>query len=43
MRSKVAKRMQEETPAAVRIFVRLYTDIVIRVNQILKVKGYRNR
>lgn len=32
MRSNVAKKIQAETPEEVRIFVRRYTDIVIRIN-----------
>lgn len=40
MRSNVAKRIREETPTEVRIFVRQYTDIVVRINQILKQKGH---
>src|SRR5260221_14430357 len=43
MRRKVAKRIQNETPAEVRIFVRQYTDIVLRINQLLKAKGYTQR
>jgi transcriptional regulator with XRE-family HTH domain len=43
MRSKVAKRIQEETPEEVRIFVRQYTDIVLRINQILQAKGYTQK
>jgi transcriptional regulator with XRE-family HTH domain len=43
MRSKVAKRILEETPEEVRIFVRQYTDIVMRINQILKAKGYTQK
>jgi transcriptional regulator with XRE-family HTH domain len=43
MRSNVAKRIQEETPAEVRIFVRQYTDIVLRINQILQAKGYTQK
>jgi ribosome-binding protein aMBF1 (putative translation factor) len=43
MKSKVAKRIQEETPEEVRIFVRQYTDIVLRINQILREKGYTQR
>ncbi|WPQ63631.1 helix-turn-helix transcriptional regulator [Chitinophaga sancti] len=43
MRSKVAKDIQEETPEEVRIFVRQYTDIVIRINQILQAKGYTQK
>jgi transcriptional regulator with XRE-family HTH domain len=43
MRSTVAKRIQKETPAEVRIFVRQYTDIVLRINQILQAKGYTQK
>jgi len=43
MRSKVAKRIQEETPEEVRIFVRQYTDIVVRVNELLRQKGYTQK
>jgi transcriptional regulator with XRE-family HTH domain len=43
MRSKVAQRIQDETPEEVRIFVRQYTDIVLRINQILKAKGYTQK
>jgi transcriptional regulator with XRE-family HTH domain len=43
MRSKVAQRIQEETPDEVRIFVRQYTDIVLRINQILQAKGYTQK
>jgi transcriptional regulator with XRE-family HTH domain len=43
MRSKVARRIQDETPEEVRIFVRQYTDIVLRINQILQAKGYTQK
>jgi transcriptional regulator with XRE-family HTH domain len=43
MRSKVAQRIQEETPEEVRIFVRQYTDIVVRINEILRAKGYTQK
>lgn len=43
MRSKVAERIQEETPEEVRIFVRQYTNIVVRINQLLKAKGYTQK
>ena len=43
MRSKIAKKMQEETPKEVRIFVRQYTDIVIRINELLSAKGYTQK
>jgi ribosome-binding protein aMBF1 (putative translation factor) len=43
MRSKVAQRIQAETPQEVRIFVRQYTDIVLRINEILQAKGYTQK
>lgn len=39
MRSKIAKRIIEETPLEVKIFVKKYGDIVVRAHQILKEKG----
>ena len=43
MKSKVAKRIQDETPEEVRIFVRQYTDIVVRINEIMETKGYTQK
>ncbi len=43
MRSKVAERIQAETPEEVRIFVRQYTDIVLRINELLKARGYTQK
>jgi transcriptional regulator with XRE-family HTH domain len=43
MRSKIAKKIQDETPEEVRIFVRQYTDIVVRINLILQKKGYTQK
>ena len=43
MRSKVVKRIQDETPEEVRIFVRQYTDIVVRINEIMETKGYTQK
>jgi transcriptional regulator with XRE-family HTH domain len=43
MRSEVTKRIQQETPEEVRIFVGQYTDIVIKINEILKAKGYTQK
>jgi len=43
MRSKIAKKIQEETPEEVRIFVRQYTDIVLRIHQLLEDKGYTQK
>ena len=39
MRSKIAQRILDETPKDVEIFVRLYSDITVRINQILKQKN----
>lgn len=43
MRSKVAKKIQSETPDEVRIFVRQYTDIIVRINELIKAKGYTQK
>jgi len=43
MRSKIAKRILDETPEDVRIFVRKYGDIVVRVHQILREKGWSQK
>lgn len=43
MRSKVAERILSETPEDVRVFVRMYSDIVVRVNQLLKSRGYSQK
>ncbi|MGH2645265.1 MAG: helix-turn-helix domain-containing protein [Chitinophagaceae bacterium] len=43
MRSKVAQRILEETPEEVRIFVRQYTDIVVRINELLAERGYTQK
>lgn len=43
MRSKVAKRILDKMPEDVKIFVRLYADIVIRVNQLIKENGYTQK
>lgn len=39
MRSKIAQRILDKTPEDVEIFVRLYGDIVVRVNELIKEKG----
>jgi transcriptional regulator with XRE-family HTH domain len=39
MRSKVAERILARTPEDVKIFTRLYADLVVRINSILKEKG----
>lgn len=43
MRSKISSKILDETPEEVRIFVRWYTDIVVRVNQLLLAKGYTQK
>ena len=43
MRSKVAKKIQDETPEEVRIFVRQYTDIVVRIHELMQVRGYTQK
>lgn len=43
MRSSVAQRILSETPEETKIFARLYADIVVRVNQLLKAKGFSQK
>ena len=43
MRSKVAQKILDETPKDVRIFVRKYGDIVVRINQLLREKGFTQK
>jgi transcriptional regulator with XRE-family HTH domain len=43
MRSKVAQRILAETPEETKIFSRMYADIVVRVNQLLKAKGFSQK
>jgi len=43
MRSKIAQRIIDETPKEVRIFVRKYGDIVVRINQLIREKGYSQK
>lgn len=39
MRSKNVKKILERTPKETKIFVRMYGDIVLRVNELLEEKG----
>lgn len=43
MRSKVAQRMLAKTPEETKIFVAKYADILVRVNELLKDKGYTQK
>lgn len=38
MRSKIFQQILDETPEDVEIFVRLYADLVVRINQLLREK-----
>lgn len=43
MRSKIFQEILDETPKDVEIFVRLYADLVLKINQILREKGYTQK
>ena len=43
MRSKIAKRILDETPEDLRIFVRKHSDIVVRVHQLMREKGWTQK
>lgn len=43
MRSKVFQRILDKTPQDVKIFTRHYGDLVVRINSLLKEKGYSQK
>ena len=43
MRSKIARKILDETPLDKRIFVKKYADIVVRISQLLKAKGWNQQ
>jgi len=43
MKSKVAERMMAKMPKDIKIFVDKYADIVVRINQLLKEKGFTQK
>lgn len=43
MRSKVFQRILDKTPEDVKIFTRHYGDLVVRINSLLKEKGYTQK
>ena len=43
MKSKVAERMMAKMPEDIKIFVDKYADIVVRINQLLKEKGFTQK
>ncbi|MCK9220980.1 MAG: helix-turn-helix domain-containing protein [Bacteroidales bacterium] len=43
MRSKVADRILSKTPEETKIFARLYSDLIMHINRIIKEKGYSQK
>lgn len=43
MRSKIARRIYEDTPAELKIFVRKYNDVVVRIFELLKQRGWTQK
>jgi transcriptional regulator with XRE-family HTH domain len=43
MRSKIAKRILDSTPNETRLFVRKQAAIIVRINQLIKAKGYTQK
>ena len=43
MRSKILQEILDETPKDVEIFVQMYGDIVVRVHELMKEKGYTQK
>lgn len=43
MRSKIFQAVLDQTPKEVKIFVDLYGDLVVRINQLLAEKGIKRR
>lgn len=43
MRNKIFQEILDETPKDVEIFVRLYADIVLRINELMEEKGLNQR
>jgi transcriptional regulator with XRE-family HTH domain len=43
MRSKVAERILAKTPEETKIFARLYGDLIVHINRIIKEKGYSHK
>jgi len=43
MRSKVAERILANTPEEVKVFARIYGDLVVRINLLIKEKGYTQK
>jgi len=43
MRSKVAQRLEQKVPADTKIFIAKYADIVVRINELIREKGYSQK
>lgn len=43
MKSKIAQKILAETPDEVRIFVRQYTNIVVRIHELMQLKGFTQK
>ena len=43
MRSKIFQEVLDETPKEAEIFVRLYADLVLKINRVLREKGYTQK
>ena len=43
MRSKIARKILSEIPEEERIFVRQYTNIVVRIQELMKLKGFTQK
>ena len=43
MRSSIAKKIVSETPEEQRIFVRQYTDIVVRIHELMQLNGFTQK
>lgn len=43
MRSKIIKKILDETPKDTKIFVAWYADLIVLINSILKEKGYTQK
>mgnify|MGYP003380851310 CR=1 FL=1 len=43
MRSKVAEKIMAQIPQETKIFVRLYADLVVRINQLIKDQGLNQK
>jgi transcriptional regulator with XRE-family HTH domain len=43
MRSKIANKIMSDKPVEVKIFVRHYTDIVLRIHELMQLNGFTQK